>query len=201
MNVASFYVNTATVFKGWTIYFDAGNLREYYQGELVTPYTRMFVDVFWPEQGGAETLNVAGKVFTIPVNVTFHSIVNKIGFYVAVQAGNLRVGIYRDNGDTPAGGALVVESGSVACGAAGPQEIAIAATRLIPGLYWVVIQSDTTTAQVFRGSGWLYAGSTLNGKTWANAGGYGAFENPQVSAVTANQTTLSAYLMASQIIP
>ena len=141
----------------------------------------MIKNMFWGNVpvGAGFTLTPAGRVFLVPLQVEVQCHIDTICFVVTTQAGNVRVGIYRDNGDTAAGGALVVESASVACGAAGSvQEVAVADTELTPGFYWVAIQSDTTTAVLYRGSGAHATSGSLRVERFDNGGGYGAFDNP-----------------------
>lgn len=153
------------------------------------PYANIIMDMIGKDSGLAQVLTVAGKVFATAIAIDHPVTVNRIIIAIrTVSAGNVRVGIYRDMGNTPGGAVLIVESASTAAAAASTtQEVAIAETFLDRGLYWLVVQSDTTTLELQRASSSFYSTGTLNGKTWANAGAYAAFENPQASAITANQ--------------
>ena len=154
------------------------------------PFANVIFDAIGKDSGIAVVLTTAGKVFATPLQIDHPVIVNRIAIFIrTVTAGNVRVGIYRDMGNTPAGGALIVESASTAAAAGSTcQEIAIADTYLDRGIYWLVVQSDTTTLELQRASSSFYSTGTLNGKTWANTGAYAAFENPQSSAITASQS-------------
>lgn len=149
-------------------------------------YARYLHDIFTPSGcNNTLALAAAGRVFCAPFQVTYTITIDRIGYVVGgVAAGNVRTGIYNDNGDTIAGAALVVESASVAVpGANQKHELPIVATQLPPGLYWLVIQGDDGTNIVARVQNNYAAGGTLTGLRFANFGGYGVFENPQVSAL------------------
>jgi hypothetical protein len=90
-------------------------------------------------------------------------------------AGNIRLGLYRDNGDTPAGGALVVETASVAL-ANFKNEVVIADTVLEPGLYWFALQNDDATPVFITSDQTESLGGTL--QCYVFAQGYGAFTDP-----------------------
>ena len=127
------------------------------------------------------TLDTAGRVYLTPIIIKERCWINKIYFYIdSVSAGNLTAGIYRDNGATPGGGPLVVESASVAAaGTYRVQAISIALTELTPGLYWVGIESDSTTVVTDRisPSGLVHA-NFLTEYYYDRSGGYGAFTDP-----------------------
>lgn len=98
----------------------------------------------------------------VPFNVTTDRLIYMQRF---VAAGNFNMGIYRDNGDTPVGGALVVNLGptAVAAGASQKKETAAAAI-LTAGLYWFCYVQDSATATVIRrmNNPFISAGGTLN---------------------------------------
>lgn len=148
-------------------------------------YARYIWDVFSPNDRVGNTLfNPVGRVFLVPLQIRSTVTVDRIGFLIDVQAGNVRVAIYNDSGDTPAGAALVVESASVALGdVSNKQEVNIANTRLIPGLYWLAIQGDDIAGGVMRSHVAFGRGGTLQTYRFDNFGGYGAFENPQATAL------------------
>jgi hypothetical protein len=124
-------------------------------------------------------LNVAmGAVYLKPIEIPRTMTVDRI---IVLRAGNvngnIRVCIYEDNGETPAGGALIVESASVAAGAAlSKQEVLIADTQLTAGLYWVGLQWNAVPNS-FKND-WAF------GEPWGSLGHveyahvYGAFANP-----------------------
>lgn len=164
-------------------------------------YSKFITDIFWPWSAATSmTLVAIGRVFVVPVEVKILCTVNAIGFAPTVSAGNLRVGLYRDNGDTPAGGTLVTESVSTPCPAINVKgEINIAPVRLAPGLYWLAIQGSNAAAAFNRNAGAFYQGGTLIARNFNNAGGYAAFENPQSSAFLAQAYCPGMYLVVSSV--
>lgn len=70
--------------------------------------------------------------------------VYKMGVVVAVQSGNLDVGIYSEKGS------LLVSAGSTAVGAAGFQSFDVTDTPLNPGIYFLAMCVDNTTASFNR---------------------------------------------------
>jgi len=128
-----------------------------------------------------DTVTVAtARCYLAPIEVRVRVTVDRIVVGWRTPAvGNVRAAIYKDNGDTPEGGALVVESASVAkVGTWQKQEIVIASTVLEPGLYWLSIQSDENTSVVDSEVDGIAQGGTLNAKYYDRGGGYGAFTNP-----------------------
>ncbi|GAJ06618.1 unnamed protein product, partial [marine sediment metagenome] len=95
---------------------------------------------------------VVNRFYTVPFKVEFTVTLDRIGWIQGTLAGNCRGGIYRDNGDTPVGGALIVDSGllAVPAGAQRKKEIPIVSTRLTPGLYWVGATFDDIVNTINR---------------------------------------------------
>jgi len=83
----------------------------------------------------------AQTLYLIPIDIPVRLTIDKIGWVNStVTTGNLKVGIYPDNGDTPDGSALTVVSASIAAaGNTQKQEGTIADTQLTPGLYWLAL--------------------------------------------------------------
>ena len=121
---------------------------------------------------------VAVRVYLCPVEIMVPMTVDRVMFINnTVSTGNFRVGIYYDNGDTPAGGALIVESGSVATvGVSQKQEVTIADTSLDEGLYWLAFQKSLAADSHFCNYTRIALGGTLQTHTYASA--YGAFTDP-----------------------
>jgi len=146
-------------------------------------YSRIeFMTAFQEISGPGITIGTVGRVFLAAKQIEVTKTLDRIIIWImGTSAGNCRVAIYRDMGDTPVGGALVVESTSQALpGAWDCFEVVITATRLAPGLYWLAIMFDDATAVVyshvpiFVTSG----GSTLIAKRLLVDPGYGAFPDP-----------------------
>jgi hypothetical protein len=117
------------------------------------------------------------ELIEVPYACTVDAIVVTMG---TVQSGNLCCAIYGPvslTTDTCAGAALVVQSASVAVGAAQtPQVVPIASTALAAGKYYLALQFDNVTARYSRQAN----GMQVTG--WAQyydrAGGYGTFTAP-----------------------
>ena len=138
---------------------------------------RMINGVFTALTGGGVAA-INGKVSLEPLQLFFPATLEALGAHIRASAPgqNMRMGLYHDNGDTPVGGALIVESASVATGAGrGKYEVAIANTTLPAGLYWMAIQSDGidtfVTIQADESKG-----GTLEARSYNLA--YGAFTDP-----------------------
>lgn len=110
----------------------------------------------------------------VPVRMTFDAIVVELG---TTFAGNMRLAIYRDNGDTPVGGALIYETASEAKIGTGKNEIVMPNLTLEPGLYWLAFQSDENTTNMVVEPASFCQGGTLQTYYYA-LGGYGVFTNP-----------------------
>lgn len=144
-----------------------------------TTYKRYVRPVFCYQANTTLTM-VAARVYLIPIEIERKMTVDRICVPISTPvAGNIRACIYADNGDTPVGGALIVESASVAKGnPVGRQEIVIVDTTLEAGLYWVAVQSDESTTVLISESDSFSMRGTLKGEFYDIAGGYGAFTNP-----------------------
>jgi len=119
----------------------------------------------------------AARVYLQMIQIPVEMTIDRIAHCVVVQNGNIIRGIYEDNGLTPAGGALVVESASVALGAAGWDEITVADTTLAEGLYWLALESDDATANLRRVDS--LSVPTISGHYFYNrALGYGPLTDP-----------------------
>jgi hypothetical protein len=119
-------------------------------------------------------------VYLSPIEVPYTMTVDRIcaPWYTPV-AGNVKATIYRDAGDTPQGGAVVVSAGSVAkTGTYRKQEILIADTQLLPGLYWIGLVSDeATTMPTCFGPSQLGSGA-VNGHSYDLVAYANAFTDP-----------------------
>lgn len=144
------------------------------------------------------TLFVTGRVYVAPIQIPVTLTIDRLGWIQDnVSAGNVRNGLYRDMGDTPVGGALVVESASIAkAGTLRKMEAVIVDTQLSPGLYWRAIRSDENTS-TFAAHGVSYplGGSLLGGYYDA---AYGAFTNP-FPAITPNNNAPGQYVRVRSI--
>jgi hypothetical protein len=135
---------------------------------VVTPYN--FV------AGTAAAMTAANDAIWVPFVLPKRLTVSRVRIgEVAVSSGNIDVGIYDAAGTAP--NARLVSSGSVACPAAGAQkDVTVAATAIGPGLYFLALAANNTTAQfrryfdigvagVYRGTGQfpLPATASVNG--------------------------------------
>lgn len=88
----------------------------------------------------ASTWPSANRAIYIPFIVVQITTAYVMAFQVAVQSGNCDVGIYTEQG------VRLVSAGSTAVGAAGFQSINITDTVLTPGVYYMAMNCDNTTA-------------------------------------------------------
>jgi len=141
-------------------------------------YMRYLRTIFHIRCDDAYTM-VTARVKLIPFEVPVRLTVDRIIIcYRTPAAGNIRAGIYKDNGNTPQGGALLVESASVAkAGAWQKQEIVISDTELEPGLWWAAIQSDENTTVIEGEAAEYFKGGSLQ-CMYYDLGAYGPFTNP-----------------------
>lgn len=93
-----------------------------------------------------QTWQAANRALYWPVEVQSACTAYQIAFQVGTQSGNCDVGIYDEQGKR------LVSSGSTAVAAAGVQVIDIADTLLIPGVYFLAMNVDNTTAAFQIGS-------------------------------------------------
>lgn len=123
---------------------------------------------------------VTARVYLTPIQVPVRMTVEAIAAaMVGTSAGNRIAGIYKDNGNTPVGGALVVESASDAkVGTYQRDEISIADTQVEPGIYWLAYESDEATSILMSDAAGFTVGGTLQNCYYDRGGGYGALTNP-----------------------
>lgn len=87
------------------------------------------------------------RVVTLPIEVPENCIVDAICIMNGNVNGNFRLGLYKDNGRTPDGGVLMVETGSVVMAGANMwQTVSITPTYLAKGMYWLAFNNDSATA-------------------------------------------------------
>jgi len=152
------------------------------------PYRR-FLKPIYNSSAISNLTVVTARVYLVPIEVEARCTVDAIMIYLwqGTVAGNLRVGIYKDGTtpDLPDGGALVVESASVAkAGTWRKQLVTIADTVLEPGLYWLAFQSDEATSIV--SSERAIFGVDPQHRYYDRGGGYGAFTNPCPATTSGN---------------
>lgn len=159
-------------------------------------YTRMIWDIFNPAADRTITLG-DGDLHLTPVQIEFLCTVEAIGFITENPVSPfVRMGIYYDNGDTPVGGALIVQGGPLAPVVNQKNEVVVAATQLVPGLYWIAFISDgdcDVMSPTWQGLG----GGTIVAY-WSDNYGYGALPDPCPAAdLRSNQTC--TYLLVSGV--
>jgi len=118
--------------------------------------------------------NPADNVKLCPLAIPWTMTVDRICLPIRNSAGNIRCAIYRDNGGLPDGGALIVESASVAV-AVNKLEVTIADTLLTPGLYWLAYNNSSDLVSV-QTIGAIGVGGVLTTRSYALA--FGAFTDP-----------------------
>lgn len=143
---------------------------------------------------GRTTLAMEGagppyRVYLHPINIPFTCTVDRIIYWIATpSAGNVRAGIYPDNGDTPAGSSPLVQSASVAKPAAYNQHaVTIADTQLTPGLHWLALHGDELTTVLYMDNVAPLPGGPMIGYYFDQA--YGVLPDP-CPAVTRVPTAL-----------
>ena len=120
----------------------------------------------------------AGRVILAPISVPWPVIVDRLLYSVGAAAnGNVRMCIYREGStpDSPQGGGLVVETASVAQSGINQLEmLPIPNTLLLPGQYFLGLQTDDVTATIWRTL------DQVSDVSWYYdlAGGYGPFADP-----------------------
>lgn len=132
------------------------------------------------------TWPAANRALYVPVIVETTVTAFQMGIIVGVSSGNIDVGIYDEKF------ARVVSMGSTAVAAAGFQAFDIADTVLIPGVYYLAMCVDNTTAS-FPRAGVLAEHLRANG-VQQQAVGAVTLPNPMVPANPA-----SAYLPALSV--
>ena len=82
-------------------------------------------------------------MYLSPIIIPYRLTIDRLGCVINAAAGNIRLGIYADNGDTPAGGALLAESAAtLAVVRKNELALTIGTLRLNPGLHWLAINQD-----------------------------------------------------------
>jgi len=161
---------------------DAINLNNMEQGLVDAHATALYARYLWgpllPRQIASVPFAAAGRIYLAPIDVPRPVTIDRIIYQVGgVQAGNVRLGVYREGAtaDSSVGADLVVESASVAQAAANYiQMVTVADTILTPGQYFPAIQGDNATGTFYKSYG--YPGLAIG--YYNRAGGYGAFTDP-----------------------
>lgn len=137
-------------------------------------YARYLDEVFAYSTNGVPL--PADRMQLVPVQVEHTATLDRLCLLTQVVFGNVRMAIYQDNGDAPDGGALIVETASIALVADTKNELPIALTQLQPGLYWFALNSDNSANAALNHETREARGGTLIPRNAAQA--YGAFPNP-----------------------
>ncbi len=143
---------------------------------------RLSTSAVWP---------VANTAIYVPVSIPSIVTAYQISIQVATQSGNCDVGIYDEIGNR------LVSSGSTLVGAAGIQLFNITDTVLVPGVYYLAMNCDNTTASFFRNG--RAPQQTVPYGLKQQAVGAVTLPNPATFAVTAQSylPVLYAHLVAT----
>lgn len=82
----------------------------------------------------------ANRAIYVPVEVQQPVTIYQLCITVGTQSGNVDVGVYDEQGKR------IVSAGSTACAAAGIQVVNVTDTYLVPGVYFLALSCDNTTA-------------------------------------------------------
>lgn len=137
-----------------------------------------------------------GNVHLLPIEIGETVTIDALVIPVSNNVGNVRMCLYRDNGNVPDGGALIVETASVApVGGNRKSEVAIANTQLIPGMYWFGFQCDNGALTLLRMGDLVNTSGTVEGKSYALV--YGAFTDPCPATATDTSPAVGFLKVAS----
>jgi len=142
----------------------------------------------------------ADLVTLVPIDIWFPVTVDRVGGYQRAFNGTglMRVAIYEDNGNTPVGGALIVESAAVAdARARAKAEALIANTPLLGGRYWLAINRDNI-ANTFMN----YQAEEAAGGTWQtlfHARPFGPFADPCPASALTTSAGIRLYVRVASV--
>jgi hypothetical protein len=153
-------------------------------GKYTAVWPRFLVPI-WGIDAGTTTTGVALRVWLAPVWVPENCKVDQISAYIGSGADRVRLGIYADNGGTPYGGALLVDSGNINAYPDGVKTYAISPAVALPkGTVWVCVLTENNYMVFNRSANAVsYLGGVMDGCYYA-LGAWGALTNP-CPAVTA----------------
>ncbi len=141
-------------------------------------------------------VGTAARVFMTPFWLARSVVVSRMSCQVTTVGGAgtfLRLGLYLDNGSTPAGGALIVDSGNIAADVLGIRTFTLTTPVFIEaGIIWAALETQDGIVVFNRYSGqpgFAEVGSErLSGGRYDRGGGFGALTDP-CPAVTSDAAT------------
>jgi len=165
-----------TVAGGTATWAAAGGVSDYarynsgfHRGATPYPGTRVFATNY---------------VFFTPIDIPYTLTIDRLLWWTGtIAAGNMRIGIYAEGAaDTPAAGALQVESASVAViNLRNCQAVVVADTQLTAGQYYIGIMGDTNTCKWYGSRN-----ETADFAYFLTPHVYGAFPDPCPAVVLYN---------------
>lgn len=144
---------------------------------------------------GSSTMTI-GRVVLSRIELTEGQTVSGINIWNGSTVdGNITVGIYAEIAGTPAGGALIVESASIAqSGINDFQTFPIATTYLPAGAYYIACELSSATGVIAASP--TFRLFVNQGYRYARSGGYGALTDP-CPAVTSDTAVIPAMVLLS----
>mgnify|MGYP001566861339 CR=1 FL=1 len=145
--------------------------------------------------------SVAGRVYLTALWVPRHFTISRITVNVnssAASGNSLRLGLYEDNGGTPAGARLLEDSGNIAADTTGVKVFILPSPRALrAGIYWIALETEAAVTAHISRNGTLpvlseVGSERMGGGFFDRAGGYGPFPSPcptVESSSTLNFTT------------
>jgi len=147
--------------------------------------------------GTTAMTGVALRVWLASVYVAENCKVDQISVNInTASAGmRIRIGVYADNGGTPQGGALLVDSGDIDVSTTGTKTYAISpAVNLVKGTVWVCVLTEDAVMAFNRSAGTAsYLGGVMDG-CYYTLDAWGALTDP-CPAVTALATSRPVIVM------
>lgn len=158
---------------------------------------------FWNRNlgGSINRAGVANRVFLTPVELPHSAVASRVSLQITVAGGggtNMRIGLYADNGRTPAGGALLADSGNMDATITGARSYTFpTALNLDKGFVWIALETADTTVN-FSGNtiaeAFADVGSEMLLGCRYDLGGFGALTDPCPAVTYVNIAKINAYL-------
>lgn len=156
----------------------------------------------------ATQAGTAGRVFLTRLWLPRSMVISRITCTTTTSGGAgtfLRLGLYKDNGETPNGAVLLEDSGDIAAdGAAGIRTFTLAKPRYLEaGTFWIALETQDAIVVFRRYSAiteFLEVGSeTVGGCRYDRGGGYGALTDPCPAVVADIATNFTSRVRVDTI--
>lgn len=156
--------------------------------------------------GVSAQVGTANRVWLCPIYLPKAAVLSNLSTEIAIAGGvgtSLRLGLYADNGGTPVGAAVLVQSGNIAADSAVVKSFTFTPITVPAGYVWAALETADATIQFRRFSTialWNEVGSEMTKGCFYDRGSFGDLTSPCPAVTSSLAASFAAALRVDAFV-